>query len=383
MTDTNINQSDQFALRERVKELTCLYGIAQIAARSRASIEDVLQSIANLLPPAWFYPEIAIGCINFDNRIYATGDCQKGIQKISSDIIINGTKRGSVEVVYIEEKPKLDEGSFLKEERSLIDTVAREVGIIIERIQAEEDKLKLQEQIRHSDRLATIGQLSAGVAHELNEPLSTILGFAQLVKKTLGLPKSIEQDIDKIINSALHAREMVKKLLMFSHQMPTKKSQINLNKIVQDGLYFLKSRCEKEGIKLVRLLAQNLPEIYADQSQFHQVLVNLVVNAIQAMPQDGKITIQTLAENDHIKLIVEDTGIGMSKEITKKIFIPFFTTKEVGHGTGLGLSLAHGIITAHGGTINVESREGVGSRFEVRLPIKPPPDLLEEEVPNG
>lgn len=379
MTDSQINHSDQFALRERVKELTCLYGIAQLAARSRTSIEDILQSIANLLPPAWLYPEIAIGCINFDKFIYATGDCQKGIQKISSDIIISGVKRGAVEVVYTEEKSKLDEGPFLKEERSLIDTVAREISIIIERLQTEADNLKLQEQIRHSDRLATIGQLSAGVAHELNEPLSNILGFAQLAKKVSGLPKSVEQDIEKIVNASLYAREIVKKLLMFSRQMPTRKSSVNLNKVVQDGLYFLKSRCEKEGIELIRLLAPDIPDIYADQAQLHQVLVNLVVNAIQAMPKGGKLMIKTLVSGEYILLIVEDTGIGMSRDIIKKIFIPFFTTKDVGQGTGLGLSLAHGIVTAHGGSINVESKVGAGSCFEVKLPIKAPPEPEENE----
>ncbi|MFH1226927.1 MAG: ATP-binding protein [Planctomycetota bacterium] len=237
----------------------------------------------------------------------------------------------------------------------------------------------MQEQIRHSDRLATIGQLSAGVAHELNEPLSNILGFAQLVSKIPGLPKVAEHDIDKIINYSLHAREIVKKLLMFSRQMPTKKAWISINQVVQDGLYFLKSRCEKEGIELIRLLDPELPEIYADQAQLHQVLVNLVVNAIQAMPNGGKITIKTLVSGDHILLIVEDTGIGMSNEIMKKIFIPFFTTKEVGQGTGLGLSLAHGIITTHGGVINVGSRVNSGSRFEVKLPIKAPTEPEENE----
>ncbi|MFA5773672.1 MAG: ATP-binding protein [Candidatus Paceibacterota bacterium] len=377
MSELKSTESEQLALRERTKELSCLYGIAQIAALP--GLNNVLQAIANLLPSAWLYPEVAVGCIKFDNYTCSTGDYKNTLNKISADIIINNAKRGVVEIIYTAERPEMDEGPFLKEERSLIDTVAKEVSIIIERMLVEEDKIKLQEQVRHSDRLATIGQLSAGVAHELNEPLSNILGFAQLVRKIPGLPKAAEHDIDKIINYSLHARETVKKLLMFSRQMPTKKAWISVNQVVQDGLYFLKSRCEKEGIELIRLLDTELPEIYADQSQLHQVLVNLVVNAIQAMPNGGKITIKTLVSGDHIILIVEDTGIGMSKEIMKKIFIPFFTTKEVGQGTGLGLSLAHGIITAHGGVINVESKVNAGSRFEVKLPIKAPPEPEENE----
>ncbi|MFH1229881.1 MAG: ATP-binding protein [Planctomycetota bacterium] len=374
---TNINE--EVALRERIKELTCLYGIAQITAQSDLSIEKILQDIVNLLPFAWLYPKIAAARIFLDNHSYTTIGFNQGIQKISSDIIINGVKRGVVEVVYTERKPDIDEGPFLKEERNLIDTIAREVALIIERKQIEGEKIKLQEQIRHSDRLATIGQLAAGVAHELNEPLSNILGFAQLAQKTAGLPKSVVPDIDKIINASLHAREVVRKLLMFSRQMPTIKSKVNINQIVQDGLYFLKARCEKEGIELIRLLASNLPEIYADYSQVHQVLVNLVVNSIQAMPKGGKLTIKTMAYNDGVSLIVEDTGIGMNDEIKKKMFMPFFTTKEVGQGTGLGLSLVHGIVTAHKGKIKFESKVGQGTRFQIDFPVIKPSDLEKED----
>jgi len=322
-----------------------------------------------LLPSAWLYPEVAKARIVFDEHSYVVPDFTNGKQSISSDIIISGKKRGSVDVSYTVEKPVLDEGPFLKEERNLIDTVAREVSVIIEKQQVDKEKIRLQEQMRHSDRLATVGQLAAGVAHELNEPLSNMLGFAQLAKKSQGLPKSTEHDIDKIINASLHAREIVKKLLLFSRQMPARKNKVNLNQIVQDGLYFLKSRCEKEGIELIRILAPNLPEIYADSGQLHQVLVNLVVNAIQAMPAGGKLTIKTFVLPDYISFVVEDTGVGMNDEIIKKMFIPFFTTKEVGQGTGLGLSLVHGIVTSHGGTIRVQSKLGHGSQFEIKLPV--------------
>ncbi|HLD36330.1 MAG TPA: ATP-binding protein [Planctomycetota bacterium] len=369
MGEVRGNLTGDLALRERVKELTCLYGIAQVTTNQSLSLEEVLQDIVMLLPSAWLYPEVAKARIVFDEHSYVVPDFTNGKQSISSDIIISGKKRGSVDVSYTVEKPVLDEGPFLKEERNLIDTVAREVSVIIEKQQVDKEKIRLQEQMRHSDRLATVGQLAAGVAHELNEPLSNMLGFAQLAKKSQGLPKSTEHDIDKIINASLHAREIVKKLLLFSRQMPARKNKVNLNQIVQDGLYFLKSRCEKEGIELIRILAPNLPEIYADSGQLHQVLVNLVVNAIQAMPAGGKLTIKTFVLPDYISFVVEDTGVGMNDEIIKKMFIPFFTTKEVGQGTGLGLSLVHGIVTSHGGTIRVQSKLGHGSQFEIKLPV--------------
>jgi len=374
-----IHRHAQVALRERVKELTCLYGIARLVAQPDISLENLLQSIVELLPPAWLYPEIATARIILDGNSYLAPNFQEGGHKQTADIVVSGKKRGVVEVIYVEEKPQLDEGPFLKEERSLIDAVAREMSLIIERRQAEEEKSRLQNQLMHADRLATIGQLAAGVAHELNEPLGNILGFAQLAAKCKELPPQTVQDIEKIVNASLHAREVVKKLLIFARQMPTKKIKVNLNQIVEEGLYFFESRCTKEGIELIRLLSPNLPEITADPAQLHQVLVNLVVNAIQSMPKGGKLTIETLSNEGHVSLIVEDTGTGMSEQVMKQIFIPFFTTKEVGEGTGLGLSVVHGIVSSHGGLVKVESKIGSGSRFEIQLPISKPSEEKESE----
>jgi signal transduction histidine kinase len=231
----------------------------------------------------------------------------------------------------------------------------------------------------HADRLATIGQLAAGVAHELNEPLSNILGFSQLIKKCPGLPDQAQQDIEKTIIASLHAREIVKKLMLFARRMPPHKIQVNLNQLVEEGLYFLESRCTKEGIELVQALSPDLPEIIADPAQLTQVLVNLTVNAVQAMPQGGKLTVSTYVKEGYISLVVEDNGTGMSEEVKKNIFIPFFTTKDVHQGTGLGLPVVHGIVSSHGGSIKVESQLGSGSRFEVKLPLTGAPDVEENE----
>jgi two-component system NtrC family sensor kinase len=360
----------QVAVRERIKELTCLYGIAKLAARTDLSLDQILQRIAELLPPAWLYPEIASGKIRLNGHSYITPGFREGLYNQKSNIVVKGHKRGLVEVTYIEERPELDEGPFLKEERSLIDTIAKEVALIIERRQAEEEKISLQNQLMHADRLATIGQLAAGVAHELNEPLSNILGFTQLAKKIHKLPKQTAEDLEKIESASLHAREIVKKLVIFARQMPPKKTRVNLNQLVEEELYFFESRCAKEGIELVRLLAPKLPKIIADAGQLHQVLVNLVVNSIQAMPKGGKLTIQTTVEDGYISLIVEDTGIGMSEGVLRHLFVPFFTTKEVGEGTGLGLSVVHGIVSSHQGSIKVKSEVGKGTSFEIHLPIK-------------
>ena len=359
----------QVELRERVKELTCLYSIAKLAENTILSLNQILQGIVELLPHAWLYPEIASARIILDGLSFSSLQFQEGVHKQTANIVASGELRGVVEVVYSEEKPEVDEGPFLKEERSLLDTVALEVGLIIKRKQTEEDKEKLQEQLRHADRLATIGQLSAGVAHELNEPIGSILGFAQLIKKYPNLSEQVKQDIEKIMKASLHAREVVKKLMLFARQMPPQKIKVNLNQIVEESLYFLESRCAKEGIKVIRLLSPDLPEVTADPAQLTQVLVNIVVNAIQAMPNGGKLWIKTNVSEKFVSLTVEDTGVGMSDNVKKKIFLPFFTTKDIGQGTGLGLSVVHGIVTSHGGSINVESKIGQGTKFEIQLPI--------------
>jgi signal transduction histidine kinase len=306
--------------------------------------------------------------VEFDNQVYASPKAALGVQRQSAVIIVHGKERGIVEVAYAKAMPDLDEGPFLKEERKLIDTVAAQIALIIERKQAEDERRKLQDQLRHADRLATIGQLAAGVAHELNEPLGSILGFAQLAGKNPGTSKEAASDLQRIVNAALHAREVVKKLMLFSRQMPTRKELVNLNKVVKEGLYFLESRASKAGVELVKAMAPGLPLIYADQSQLYQVLVNLAVNAVQAMPDGGMLTLRTESRDDRVLLIVEDTGIGMSEEVLGKLFMPFFTTKDINEGTGLGLSVVHGIVTSHGGEIKVNSRVGQGTRFEISLP---------------
>jgi signal transduction histidine kinase len=145
---------------------------------------------------------------------------------------------------------------------------------------------------------------------------------------------------------------------------------VNLNDIVDDGLYFFEARCSKAGIRLVLELDRGLPEITIDAGQMNQVLVNLVVNAIQAMPEGGTLTVRTRLAEDRICLTVEDTGIGMSEELTNQVFLPFFTTKDVHEGTGLGLAVVHGIVTAHRGEIAVETEKGKGTKFLIYLPSR-------------
>ncbi len=363
-----ISQFAHASLRERIKELTCLYSLAQLAERPQTALGDVLQGVVELLPAAWQYPALTVARIVLDGQCYATADVAACVHKQSTELVVKSLTRGTVEVGYTAAKQTLDEGPFLREERILIDTVARQIAQLIERRETAEDQSRLQNQLRHADRLATIGQLSAGVAHELNEPLGNILAFAQLAGKEPGLPAQAARDLDKIVATSLHAREVIKKLMLFARQTPPRKSELDFNAAIEDGLSFLESRCEKAGVTIERNLAAELPAMVADPSQLNQVLVNLVVNAVQAMPAGGTLKITTRATDGQLELVVEDTGVGMERAVLEQIFTPFFTTKDIHEGTGLGLPVVHGIVTAHGGTIAVQSTPGQGSRFELRLP---------------
>ena len=364
----------EWALRERVKELTCLYGMAQVTRRTGVPLPELLQAIVELLPPAWQFPEIAGSRIVLDGQEYRAGTVHPPTQVQRSRLVVAGEPRGTVEVIYSQPVPEKTSEPFLVEEQKLIDIVALEIATLVERREAEQIQSKLEDQLRHADRLATIGQLAAGVAHEINEPLANVLGFAQLARKAPAIPEQVAADLDKIVTNCLHAREVIQKLLTFAHQMPPSMAALDLNQIVNDGLYFLESRCAKAGIELVRELDVDLPVIRADATQLHQVLINLVVNAIQAMPSGGKLTIRTSRVRGHVCLTVSDTGVGMGEDVKRNIFTPFFTTKDVDEGTGLGLAVVHGIVTAHGGVIHVTSELGHGATFEVELPVSAVPE---------
>jgi signal transduction histidine kinase len=354
-------------LRERIKELTCLYGIARIAAKSDVWLGEILYRVAQILPSAWLYPDIAGARILHDGHAYTSPTFRNGEFVQRASIVVRNRIRGAVEISYSEERPHRDEGPFLKEERRLLETVAEELAAVISRREADRERLRLEDQLRHTDRLATLGQLAAGVAHEMNEPLSSVVGFAQLAKKCPGLPEQAGRDIDKVLSASLHAREVVKRLLAFTRQTPPLCMEVDLNRMVVDGLNFFENRLAKEGIKLVCSLSSANPKVKGDSVQLTQVFINLTANAVQAMPGGGTLKVRTTRQGDYASLMIEDTGNGMEREVLKNVLTPFFTTKDMGEGTGLGLPVACGIVTAHGGTLRITSKPGRGTKCIVRL----------------
>lgn len=357
-------------LKERVKELRCLYDLSRTALEVNNDLAAMVSRTLDILPGAMQFPELAEVSIQAQGKTSMTPGFSKSKLKISSEISFSRKRYGVISIGYRKEKcAGREQLEFLPEEKHLLAAVARELSSFIQRASVEEEKQKLQLQLQHVERLAFVGELSAGIAHELNEPLSRILGFAQLIKKAGGLNSQQSEDIERIVKASLYTREIIKKLMIFSRQMPRQITKVNLNAIVENILYFIDVRFQSRGISLKRKLDTSIPEIEADEIQMSQVLVNLLTNAVHAMPAGGEILVETKQRMNDVLLIVKDTGEGMSAEVKARIFEPFFTTKAVGQGTGLGLSVVQGIIDAHDGKIIVNSSAGKGTKFEIILPL--------------
>ncbi len=359
-------------LRERLKELTCLYRVAQICRQGDRPLPELLRAIAATISSAWQHPERTWAELAFDGCTYRSAEaCPEGAAQ-TAPLIVQGRRRGAIRMVCPAARRRRTASPFLREEQDLLDELARQVALTIEAREVREAHETLQQQLHHADRLATLGKLAAGVAHELNEPLGAILGFAQLLRKTARLPDRAARDLRKIEMAALQARDIIRGLLTFARPSRPRREPVSIPALIADGLVRWALPCEDGAVTVERRLAPGLPCVAGDAAQLRQVLANLVRNAIQAMPDGGVLRLVARPERDGVALTVADTGQGIAAEDLPRVFDPFFTTKDVDQGVGLGLSVVHGIVRAHGGTIAVESTVGQGTRVRLWLPAARP-----------
>jgi len=235
--------------------------------------------------------------------------------------------------------------------------------------QCEDDFSKLMQ----ADRLVTLGRLVAGVAHEIGNPLTGILTYAYLLRDSFSKDDPRREDLELIIQETLRCREIVRGLLDFARQCKLKREGVELNQVVSRAVRLVEKQKEFKEVKIITELGPEMGEISADPFQIEQVVLNLVINAGEAMPKGGRIWVRTRdLNNGWVELRVEDEGVGIPAELKEAIFEPFFTTKKDQGGTGLGLSICYGIVKNHSGEILLESESGKGTKFIVRLPKNPP-----------
>ncbi len=239
-----------------------------------------------------------------------------------------------------------------------------------EKLKMERELQEAQLQLLQSEKMSSLGKLAAGVAHEINNPLGGILIYSSLLMEEMDKDDTRREDMGRIAEEATRCKEIVKSLLEFARQTGPTMEPIDINRAINEGLFFLENQAAFHNIEIVKELDPALPLIRGNSSQLKQVFMNIIVNGAEAMEGRGTLVVKTTARANSDSLLVEfsDSGEGIPPEHISKIFDPFFTTKEVGKGTGLGLSLSYGVIEEHQGRIDVRSKVGEGTTFVIELP---------------
>ena len=486
-------------LAKRIKEIDCLYGVTMLVMERNLSFEDLAQKIVNIIPSAWQYPEITCAKIVINDRNFQTENYFKTKWNQATYIFVDGVSVGHIEICYIKQMPDNYEGPFLKEERILLETIAKQIGKIIEKYNMEQDhkrlstaieqaaesvvitdsqgiiqyvnkafekitgylrkeavgqnpkilqsevhdaafykklwaqiaggniwhghftnkkkdgsfyeeeatitpvkdqkgaisnyvgvkrdvtrEMELEKRLVHAEKMEAIGTLAGGIAHDFNNILLPITGYTEMTMAEVSKESKVYSNMEKILYAAERAKELVNQILFFSRQKEMKPKPVDIRPIIKDTLKLLRSSLPAT-IKIRQNIDEDCGMIVADPTQIYQVVMNLCTNAYHAMLSKGgnldidlkKIIIGTedlyrypkvvseLTPGTYIKLSISDTGEGMDEKVKAKIFEPYFTTKQKGKGTGLGLATAHGIIKSHGGHVLVSSEPGKGSTFNV------------------
>ncbi len=324
-------------------------------------------------------PVVIVGPLEDDGRFGAV----RGSRTIRSSIVYPLSVGGEcVGVLNINRttNPKPYTALDLRNVTVLCSQIAQEVfnARLYERLEVKVKELKeayetlekTQGHLLQAEKMASLGELSAGVAHELNNPLTGIIGFAQLLLQESTLSPQQREDIESIHKQSQRCRQIIQNLLHFSRRKEPQKEPLRLNALMDETLQLIRYDLSTSGIQIVSDVPPHLPGVLGDANQLQQVFLNIITNARQALDgkETGTITIRGKAQGEKVFVSFEDNGCGLSSEDLKKVFNPFFTTKPVGKGTGLGLSISYGIIQNHGGEIRVESRRGVGCVFTIELP---------------
>jgi two-component system NtrC family sensor kinase len=234
----------------------------------------------------------------------------------------------------------------------------------------------------HTEKMAALGQLVSGVAHEVNNPLAAIVGFTDLLLENEEVPESAKEELRVILQEAQRTRVIIQNLLSFARQMPAQREPVQVNQILQNTLKLRAYDFSNHGVNVIEKYNADLPVLIGDPHQLQQVFLNILNNAYDAVQETrraSKIEIETAHRNGNIEVTFRDNGPGVSH--ADRIFDPFFTTKEVGKGTGLGLSICYGIVRAHRGEISAKNNpDGMGCTFLVRLPVTATPEIQKREA---
>ncbi len=261
--------------------------------------------------------------------------------------------------------------SPILDEKGEVMALVHVVRDITERKKAEAERKELEQKAQITSRLATVGEMASGIAHEINNPLTSVIGFAELLMRR-DFPEDIKNDLEIIHTGAKRVASIINRLLTFARQRKPERTYANINEIIETTIELRAYELETGNIKVATHLDPDLPQTMADTGQLQQVFLNIILNAETEMKTahgKGNLVVKTERVADTIRISFKDDGPGIAKENLEKVFDPFFTTREVGTGTGLGLSICHGIVTEHKGRLYVKSQLGKGATFIIELPV--------------
>lgn len=358
--------STEEKLQERIKELSCLYDISLVLTKHEILLPTTLEFLCEILKKAWRYPDDAIVELKLEENYFLSEDIKEKTVYQSCEIFSFSTNVGFVKVHY--PTSRFSKDHFLPEEQKLLEKVAADLSIFYEKQKNKEKEALIELTAQRNDRLLILGEITAGIAHELNTPLGNILGFAELIGAGTK-DKQIQADINKIIQSAIYSREIVKKLMFFACEMPQHMEIIKVKPVIEQVLNMLGPNFKKADVSYRFTIEDSDVSAQLDSIQLNQVLFNLIMNAISVSPKGGKIEIKVKNDMEFFYIEIADEGPGINEKVRSKIFEPFFSTKPLGEGSGLGLSVVHGIVKSHKGNIVTFDNETKGTIFQVQLPL--------------
>ena len=366
-------------LRERVKEQTGLYCISEALSSINITVEDAVELAVEAIPAAWHYPDITCARISHGECSVTTSNFKETDYRQEADIISNGIKVGEIQVFYLEETPQLDEGPFLKEERTLINSIAKIIATFLDRMYAEKLLIEAKEDAEKANRAKS--EFLASMSHELRTPLNAILGYAQFLQFNPESPLSSVQNehVESILVGGHHLLELVDEVLdlakIEANQVTLCLEEIDANEVIRDCVALTVPLGEKRDIKIVDQFSSGLPKrLISDRQRLTQITLNLLSNAVNYNTDGGTVTVDGEKTDDgFLRISVTDTGIGIAEKDHASVFQMFHRLDadpmKARVGTGIGLFVTKLLVERMVGRIGFESEEGFGSTFWIELPL--------------
>jgi len=366
--DVTLCRRTEHELRERVKELSCLYKLSILSNRPNLILEDFLQEAVELLPESWQYPEITSARIIYKDNLFTTESFARSRWKLASDLFVRGDKVGMIEVFYSEERPTSSEGPFLIEERLLLDEISLQISRTIGHVLARQDLALLDEINAKADQLENF---SHTISHDLKTPLTAIGGFAEFLGKQLNQGKLDQAELctERIVENTRRMERRLDEILRLAKigRLIEPSEEVDLQNIIEESLKMLAKKLEAAHIEVE--VAKSFPRVVGDSMRLQEVIENLLENAIRYIGEEpNRICISYHHQGSETVFYVQDNGIGIDPQHFSSVFDLFSRKTKTGDGEGVGLAITKSIVEAHGGRIWVESNgTGTGSCFYFTL----------------